>query len=65
LAAGRGWATRAREEDEAEEAGEVFREEEADRRRAPTRRRRGAWSRPRATVTRAAAVVAMGDEDEE
>ena len=65
MAIGRGWATRAREEDEAEEAGEVFREEEADRRRAPARRQRGAWSRPWAAVTKAAAAVTMSDEDEE
>jgi len=62
LAAGRGWATRAREEDEAEEAGEVFREEEAEHQRAPARRRRGARS---AVSWQAAAAVAMGDEDEE
>ena len=31
MAVGRGWATRMREEDEAEEAREVFWEEEADR----------------------------------
>jgi len=59
LAAGRGWWTRTREEDEAEEAGEVFREEEADR-------RRGARSCPWATVTRVAtAAVVMGDKDKE
>ena len=62
LVAGRGWATRAREEDKAEEASEVFREEEADRRRAPARRRRGARS---AVSWQVAAAVAMGDEDEE